>query len=197
MPLMHSPAIDTKLAQPLAHSTFKVIVECPQTFHPDVRALAANVAITMQEKGAPFRLAQVKALAAKADELLLGAGQYSLQNHIIWLLKACDKFEDAATTLKHLESRFGELELDVSCSPAPGVEPRLSPRKLLNAYNALHEDHSNVLSLLPVSMRCFGLRTKVSSRRAEVVPATSACMQTTPNARLIDCAPLLLMFPSR
>ena len=70
MPLMHSPAIDTKLAQPLAHSTFKVIVECPQTFHPDVRTLAANLAITMQEKGAPYTLVQVKALAAKADELL-------------------------------------------------------------------------------------------------------------------------------
>ena len=146
--------------QALSHSTFAVVVTHSVHFHADVRASLAHLAIViLQQHGTSFTKPQVEEFASKSEALLLGAGQYLLQSNLMCLLEAyCQSSSSASRVMASLESRFCKLEPDISCSPAPGVPARPSPRKLLNTYNVFHQGASSVISVLPLEQRLFGHR---------------------------------------
>jgi hypothetical protein len=177
--------------QALSNSTFSIIVTHAVHFHADVRATSANLAIVMlQQHSARFTKPQVEEFALQGEALLLGAGQYLLQSNLTCLLEAyCQESPSASRVMASLESRFCKLEADVSCSPAPGVAARPSPRKLLNAYNAFHQGASSVVSVLPLDQRLFGHRPKQvrplrgGSRRAALYVCRMRYGYTPPSPR--------------
>jgi hypothetical protein len=188
--------------QALSHSTFAVVVTHSVHFHADVRASLAHLAIViLQQHGTSFTKPQVEEFASKSEALLLGAGQYLLQSNLMCLLEAYSQSSPSASrVMASLESRFCKLEPDISCSPAPGVPARPSPRKLLNAYNVFHQGASSVISVLPLEQRLFGHRpNQVRPLRGgshRVLCPSLASLPPAPSRRPALAQPRLACLPS-
>ena len=86
--------------QQLATSAHALVVDAAEMFHVDIRVQAAGLILLLKLKGALLPPVSMMAFAASFDSLLLNAGHFGLQNHLIWVLHAYRSQPDCGRKLQ-------------------------------------------------------------------------------------------------
>jgi len=172
---------DKQRVQQFVQTAFrKLVADEEVVFHSDARTIGANLLLWLQRQSVLLSDQDLSidlswsesidlvsmllsdhdlsAFASKVDRLLLTAGHFGLQNHIVWLLHGyAPTHRHCQDMLSRLEARFGPVEPEIALTPsAPNEARRVSPRKMLNAYNSHYIMRSQVLSMLPLALCAFG-----------------------------------------
>ena len=144
-------------------------VESGATFYYDPQCVAVGLLLVLHDKDIHPAKTDLDAFAACVDELVRGSGQYVMQSSlVIMLLAYLKKHQGCRAALRSLESRFSALEPPIALTPsasasAAEADPSMwSPRKMLNAFNSYHDEHSKVLTQMPRAIRAFGAQVKIS-----------------------------------
>ena len=103
-PRMAAAAAPPEEFRPTSNALHTMIIAHPESFHADTRTVCTNLALTLRNFGVSFTTAQLDEFASRSEVLLLQAGQYSLQNHLIWLLKAYELSHSGAAAALHVRA---------------------------------------------------------------------------------------------